>query len=249
MTIYLYDGTWEAFLTLLYKLSFERSDNLSQVKVCNLRLHRRSALSFFGEKIEASAFAINKLKEHINTFGKEQLLKDLYYWYLCDRAGLEIPLAKCLRELERDSEIFQRPHIIEAVRLQKAKRALFRERHRWLGFLRFYSQEKGFLFAQFEPENNVLPLIGGHFLKRFPMERIMIVDTLRGLLFLGQKGKYHILFLEDWEIDLKALKDPFVELWRTYFKEIAVPERVNFERQKGRVPLKVRAFLPEFRDE
>ncbi len=246
MAIYLYDGTWEAYLTLLYKLTFESEDTTLKGRVYNLRLSKKVPFPLFCEKIEPSKSRVEELKEYIIKFGERALLKDLYYWYLCDKAELEIPLARCLRKLREDPKIFQRPHLVEAVKLQKAKKALFRERHRWLGFLRFYSPRDGVLFAYFEPENNVLPLIGNHFLRRFPRERIVIVDTLRGILFIGQRERLKLLFLEDWEIDPKVLKDPFVELWRTYFRKIAVPERINQERQKSRVPLKLRPFLPEF---
>ena len=246
MAIYLYDGTWETYLTLIYTLTFDTEETSPNGKVYNLRLSKRVPLPLFGERIEASEPKVKGIKEYIGKFGDKSLLKDIYHWYLCDRAGLEIPLAKCLRKLKDDPKVFYRPHLTEAVQLQKAKRALFRERHRWLGLLRFFSPEKGVLLAYFEPENNVLPIIGNHFIKRFPMERIVIVDTLRGILFLGQNGKFQLLFLEEWEINIKAIKDPFVELWRTYFKEIAVPERINQDRQKRKVPLKLRAFLPEF---
>lgn len=249
MAIYLYDGTWEAYLTLLHKLTFDADETSLDGKVYNLRLSKKVSFPLFCERIEPSESRIKELKEYISEFGDRALLKDLYYWYLCDKAEFEIPLTRCLRKLKEDPQVFQRPHLVEAVKLQKAKKALFRERHRWLGFLRFYSPKMGVLFAYFEPANNVLPLIGNHFLKRFPRERIVIVDTLRGLLFIGQRERFNLLFLEDWEIDPKAIKDPFVELWKTYFNEIAVPERINRERQKSRVPLKLRPFLPEFSED
>ncbi|BAU23454.1 hypothetical protein THC_1074 [Caldimicrobium thiodismutans] len=246
MPIYLYDGTWEAFLTLLSQLVFEKSNNLNELRVYNLRLLCRKGVPFLGEKIEVSEVWIEKIKKFIHEIGGDQLLREVYHWYLCDRANIEIPLAMCLKKAEKDPEIFLRPQIIEAVKLQKAKKSLLRERHRWLGFLRFYSPEEGVLFASFEPQYNVLPLLGGHFVKRFPQEKLFIVDTLRGLLFLGQGRRSKLLFLEEWDVDLKKLKDPFFEIWKTYFREIAVPERVDLKRQQKRVPLKVRPFLPEF---
>lgn len=248
MSIYLYDGTWEGFLTLIYKLTFEVSENLSKIKVYNERLLRGRGKLLLGERIEASESLVKRLKENILKIGGRKLLREVYYWYLCDRAGLEGATAKCLRVAEGDPEIFQRPHVIEALYLQRAKKALFRERHRWLGFLRFFVPEDGVLFASFEPENNLLPLIGRHFTKRFPKEKIFIVDTLRGILFLGKAHTTAFIYLEDWEISLKAIRDPFVELWKSYFNQIAVPERVNLKRQQSRVPLKVRFFLPEFMD-
>lgn len=246
MSIYLYDGTWETFLTLLYRLLFERSSNLIEIRVYNLRLFGRKGPLFLGEQIEASQVSIERIKKFIYKIGGPVLLREIYYWYLCDRANLEISLAMCLERAERDPEIFLRPQVIEAIKLQKAKRALFREKHRWLGFLRFIVLEEGVLFGSFEPQYNVLPLLGDHFVKRFPQEKLFIVDTLRGFLFLGHGKKTKFLFLEEWNIDLEKLKDPFVELWKTYFKEIAVPERFDLKRQQRRVPIKVRPFLPEF---
>lgn len=66
------------------------------------------------------------------------------------------------------------------------------------------------------------------------------------LVSTNLQGRNQLFWVDGLEIELDFKRDPDISLWRVFFREIAVPERVSYERQRSRVSLRVRKFLPEF---
>ncbi|MCM1327369.1 MAG: TIGR03915 family putative DNA repair protein [Bacteroidales bacterium] len=56
------------------------------------------------------------------------------------------------------------------------------------GFLRFEELEKGILYAEIGPQNNLLPFLMEHFADRFPMENFMIYDRGRQITGIHAAG-------------------------------------------------------------
>ncbi|MCM1186055.1 MAG: TIGR03915 family putative DNA repair protein [Lachnoclostridium sp.] len=56
------------------------------------------------------------------------------------------------------------------------------------GFLRFEELEKGILYAEVGPQNNLLPFLMEHFADRFPMENFMIYDQGRQIAGIHAAG-------------------------------------------------------------
>lgn len=133
---------------------------------------------------------------------------------------------------------------------EMSKRVGF-EAHRFLGLLRFVEKNQ-FLYASFEPDNDVLPLIADHFADRFINERIIIHDIKRGYGVLSYKGKWFIQDISKEEAELllntrqTAEEDLLQDLWKSYFEHIAIEGRKNLKLQQGFVPLKYRKHIVEF---
>ena len=124
-----------------------------------------------------------------------------------------------------------------------------------LGFLRFRELENGTLYAEIEPDNDILDLLGPHFRVRFPQDRWLIRDLKRGKA-LAWDGKEVRLFSEaeaNGDIVKDVLKKGSAEaeegvrdLFRLYFKTIEIEERRNPALQDRFVPRRYRKHLPEF---
>ncbi|MCS7232848.1 MAG: TIGR03915 family putative DNA repair protein [Synergistetes bacterium] len=242
MVSYTYDGTFEGFLCLIYKL-LQTDLNLHEIGVENERLSPLSK-GLFSEKIQTDITLAKSFYKQLREKLPEELFKKIYIYYLCDTAKLELPLTKLIKRIDSDPNAWRNITSDEAIKLYQAERAFNRERHRWLGLLRFVEIDERLLFAKFEPKFNVLPRIWNHFKGRFPNENFMIYDSLRKLLFKHMWGKGELLWIDN--LDIKpSLTDPFIYLWKRYFEEIAIPERINTERQKSKLPLRARRFLPE----
>jgi probable DNA metabolism protein len=129
--------------------------------------------------------------------------------------------------------------------VHEASRAVLRERHRFLGLLRF--MEIGdILYAPFEPEGNILPLIAGHFSARLGREKWIIHDTRRGKAAVYTPRRWRIAdFLLPEEITLSRKEEALRELWRQYFHSIAVRSRENPKLQRQFMPKKYWKHLPE----
>jgi len=125
------------------------------------------------------------------------------------------------------------------------------EEHHHLGFVRFSEQEKGLLVSTIHPKNNVLSLITPHFADRLPGERFMIYDEKRYIAALHIPGNPWIL-AEIPEFDMNSFKDfsnnedEYRDLWKIFFKHIAIKERINPKLQRNNLPLRFREDMTEF---
>jgi len=129
--------------------------------------------------------------------------------------------------------------------VHEARRAVSRERHRYLGLLRF-SDISGVLYARFTPEADVLPLIAGHFAVRLAQERWIIHDTGRNRAALYDSGTWCITdFRHPGVISLSAGEKAVQELWKRYFTSTAVRTRENRRLQQHFMPKKYWKYLPE----
>jgi probable DNA metabolism protein len=167
--------------------------------------------------------------------------------FLADRP--EAPLAIC-RYLARARVLGRRvdDHLADdAVRsVHGLSRRVSREAHRLKGLARFRELADGTLYAPLEPDHQVLPLLAPHFHARLGRQRWLIHDTRRGVAALGDG--------ENWELAEIAGSAPLSfsadetacrELWRTFFRDIAIPERTNPRLQRQFMPKKYWRHLVE----
>lgn len=127
-----------------------------------------------------------------------------------------------------------------------------REAYHFIEFIRFSEQENGMLTAVIHPKNNVLTIITPHFVDRFPRERFLIYDENRKLATFHIPGNPWILAQVP-EIDQEGLdrisfiEDDYRDLWKIFFHNIAIKERINLKLQRNNLPLRFRKDMTEFK--
>ncbi|MCS7199534.1 MAG: TIGR03915 family putative DNA repair protein [Caldimicrobium sp.] len=243
MKIYLYDGTWIGFLTLLETIYLGKID-LEGSSILNLRLLNKN-LPLYYEEITSSTERALLFYNHLKKTLPTEFFKKLYIYYLCDQAQLEKPLIRVIKGTEKDPLFWKNITLEDPLVLHQTEKSLWRECHRFKGILRFKSGPNGILLAIIEPKFNILPLLYKHFVRRFPQESFYIYDRLRRLLFSYRNCQSKIMWVEELKLD-ESLEDAFEDLWKEYFKEIAVPERKCSKRQRNKLPLRLRKNMPEF---
>lgn len=139
--------------------------------------------------------------------------------------------------------------------LTKIWKKVSHERHRIAQFARFQKTADGTYFAPFEPEYNVLSLIIRHFKDRFADQRWLIYDIKRQYGYFYDLHKVEEVTFEFKEAHLltgkldEALMDEdeklFQDLWKTYFKSIAIKERINPRLHKQHMPVRYWKYLTE----
>ncbi|NDV60428.1 TIGR03915 family putative DNA repair protein [Bacteroides sp. 519] len=143
----------------------------------------------------------------------------------------------------------------DVLALSKIWKRVNYEHHRIIQFARFQKAADGTFFAPFEPEFNVLSTTIEHFKDRFADQKWLIYDTKR------QYGYYYDLkTVEEVTFETKdahlisgmldeSLMDEdeklFQELWKTYFKSIAIKERLNPRLHKQHIPVRYWKYLTE----
>jgi len=132
--------------------------------------------------------------------------------------------------------------------VHEAGRAVSRERHRFLGLLRF-SELGGVLYAPFEPEGDILPLVAGHFALRLGAERWIIHDTGRNTAAVFENGTWRVTaFRTAGPLPLSGKEREIRDLWKRYFSSTAVQTRKNPELQRQFMPKKYWKHLPQKED-
>lgn len=247
MEVISYDGTFNGFLSVLLYL-LKEPKRLSQAQVINLRINPNSP-DIFIHQLNYSKEEISIFYAYLKNSLELDFFKKLFLYYLCDGAKIEVHVARAIHLSRNNSKIYKDITQEDIIKLYQAEKAFFRERHRFLGLLRFIELPDKTLVATFKPKYNILPKLYFHFVRRFPNENFIIFDLLRNLAFFYKNKKGRLVFVEGLEIEINYEVDPLVRLWREYFDSIAVYERINLERQKQRLPLRFREFLPEFFNE
>ncbi len=125
------------------------------------------------------------------------------------------------------------------------------EAHKWMEFIRFSETGEGILFSKIGSKNAVLPLLASHFADRLPGETWMIFDENRkqAVIFIPCKGWILCEIdsvmeetIRGWQTDKKG----YEELWKIFYKEIAIKERTNPVCQRNHLPLRYREYMTEF---
>ncbi|MEG0464119.1 MULTISPECIES: TIGR03915 family putative DNA repair protein [Bacteroides] len=131
------------------------------------------------------------------------------------------------------------------------------ERVRLLQFVRFQKAADGTFFAAYEPQYNALPLVIDHFKDRFADQRWLIYDMKRQYGFYYDLRHVTEVTFEDGSPEAHLItgmlsesmmdKDEqlFQQLWKTYFKSIAIKERLNPRKHKQDMPVRYWKYLTE----
>ncbi len=143
----------------------------------------------------------------------------------------------------------------DVLQMQKIYRKVSREAERVRMFVRFQKTADGIFFAPFEPKYNVLPLVSDFFEERFADQPFIIYDVKRryGLYYDLQKttevtfDNLEFDFTTGKLTDEQAAADEklFQQLWKGYFKAIAIKERTNLKLHQQHLPKRFWKFLPE----
>ena len=251
---YLYDGTFEGFLTCVYLHYYE--DRAAGIypsdSYQDTILYRSRQIPTDPEKAETVYSAIEtKISGHALARVYNIFLADgmpdkdnIAFHYIC----LGFRLGGGLFSLHSDPVVYA---------AQQTERKVTGEAHRLMGLLRFSALRlrdaaentqscPEILYAKIEPDHNVLELLGEHFSDRFKNEPFIIHDARRGKALYSREGKWYIAPLDTAVLPgFSAEEKEYRRLWKKYFDSIAIEERKNPKCQKRLMPVRYWKNLTE----
>ncbi|OGR78314.1 MAG: hypothetical protein A2X32_02135 [Elusimicrobia bacterium GWC2_64_44] len=242
MRTYLYDGSFESFLTAL-SLALERTEE------CAIAREAGAEAGLFTEFINAGsdpsrAAAARALFEGR---GSPESWHHARYAFLSESPGAEdavLAYARLIKEKGRAADDMLADDRVKSVHALSA--AVGGEAHMFKGFVRFTELADKALYARIEPDHNILPLLTGHFRARLGELNWVIHDARRNSAALYFGGRLVYAPLEAARLTPDAKEEEVRALWRHFFKTAAIKERVNPKLQRQNVPLKYRKNLTEF---
>lgn len=245
MRDYLYDGSFEGLLTCIYDHYYvdKAAGIYTEDSYQQSLLHPCTKVISDEEKASRVATAIDKkiskralrvvYSAWLSTVDFKEMII-LNYVVLGFRRGAIVD------SLRGESAVFAMHSIIKKISVEK---------ERMLQFVRFSavgSEEKEVLYAEVEPDHDVLELVGDHFAERFSTETFIIYDVSRGKAILSSGGRWYITEFSPESIpDFTEAEKDFRKLWKEYYEHIAIRERKNTALRQKFMPLRYARHITE----
>ena len=243
--IIIYDGT---FINLLSTIKYLLQEH---IKPLNIIIEGSYSPNLFETLIKPNIINDEKFINKIISISSHEIFKIIYYTFLSNAQNKELILYYfILNTFIYHEKIIYHRHLKCVNTTLKISHHVSSETHKLKGFTRFKMIDDRFLYAEISPDNNILELLSKHFQKRLKNELWIIKDTNRNILSIYDTKKYHIISSEN--IKLLALENnndnTYENLWRTFFKTIAIKERENKKSQMSFMPKKYWHNIIEMED-
>lgn len=232
--IYIYDGTWDCFLTAIHHYYYDHE------QVVNIE----SALSYIPNLIDQYRIIVNDkskakaVEEAILYKISCESLENIQKCFFSELQGREMWILKYLKlGFKIGSKIDYMLGDQTVLNVLTPARKVGSECHRLLGLLRFELLENNIYYAKIQPDHNIITYISPHFKERFADQNWIIHDTKRNLASLYNTERMVISYMDLSNIpELHSDEIRFQDLWKNYYKHIAIKERYNPKLQKNFMP-------------
>lgn len=242
--IFVYDGSFDGFLCCVheyYYSSFNPVEIICEedVQASFFQQVTIATDSFKADKVKGaiatkiSKYSLQFLQECMLVYGKEKEMHMLQYAVKGFKVGQDI------NKMVADEDVDW---------LLKAHRHLHREKHLYLGLVRFYKAGDVYI-SVIKPKNRILPLIAYHFTTRFAGQSFMIYDCVNRQALMYNKQQATIIQADN--IELPELCDDELDmqrLWKLFYDTIAIKERYNPRCRMNFMPKRTWDMLPEMQD-
>ena len=242
MVDYLYDGTFDGFLTCV----FEHYKRESASGIFHKERYQANLLSEFCHiktDPEKSFKVYNAIENKISSFDLERV----YRVFLSNDPEKENKLLRYLvLGFEKGPKIrllHGEPVVYD---VQQIERKVTFEAHRLSGLIRFTLLIGDILYAPVEPDHDICELLADHFCDRFKHDPFIIHDKKRKKALIASEGQWYISEFTSSDLPpLSADENEYRELWKKYFDTIAIKERKNPRCQKTLMPVRYWKNLTE----
>ena len=248
--MYLYDGSFDGFLTVVFEIYASKRKPLRIVR------EKSWQQGFFEEPIYImyKSDKTERVWKGIVKRTNKRVARMIYLSFLSEMPDIEMTLYTYLEKLFAGAN-YRNLLDNEAFELYQIARKVSLEVHRFTGFVRFQDTSDGLLFAAIEPDHNILSLLAPHFARRFGNQTWVIYDSGRDKGIFYKKPEIHEITLNDkqfssitGEITASAKSENeelYRSLWKAYYKAINIPERKNTRLMLNLLPRRYWKYLPE----
>jgi probable DNA metabolism protein len=245
MTVFLYDGSFEGFLSAVYE-AYHGSTKPDRI-VCADETTANLLETY--RQIPADPVKADKVARAVRSRISEDSYILAFHAFLSCDADRAIMIYKYLRLgfiLGQAVDCHLQEACVFAV--QDMSRRVIREEHRLTGLLRFIQVRPELYYAAVTPDHNIISLLAAHFADRMADVDWIIHDTGRDTAAVYNRKEWVVLAGMP---PLPALSDTRADcpaLWRTYFQSVAIAERRNPRLQRGLMPARYWKNLTEMND-
>ncbi|MCL2041193.1 MAG: TIGR03915 family putative DNA repair protein [Bacteroidales bacterium] len=252
MNIFLYDASFEGFLTVVfesYRLKIVPDTIVEEAEV--LPLFSDNVLHISADEQKAQR-VWKGLKKKLSPAACSMIS----VVFLADDPSIPMLLFRYIRKaIDAPKSIetnFGDSDVLEAAKWYKK---VGREAERVRQFVRFQKTEDDIFFAPVAPLHNVLPLAVEHFADRFSDQKWLVYDTRRKYGFFYDLQTTVEVTFDHLQInprigkinpDMMAEDESlFQQMWKAYFKSMTIKERINPKLHRQNMPRRFWRYLTE----
>ncbi|MDR7855302.1 TIGR03915 family putative DNA repair protein [Tissierella sp.] len=243
MIQYIYDGSFDGLLTSIYEAYYREEDIDDIVAEDSMEENFLIRRVFIATEMEKATKVYKAIEDKIS----EESLRRVFYSYLSELPRHGRIILEYIRlgfkfgpqvDLNLSNDI--------VLKMDNIYRKVSGERHRMLGLVRFKQLENGLFYSSIEPDHNIVGLIAPYFVSRMTNENWVIHDVKRGIgaLYNGKEWIIQDIKIKD-DLLLKEEEEEYQQLWKAYFKSIAIETKINPKLQKRCMPMRYWKHLVE----
>jgi probable DNA metabolism protein len=241
MNTFLYDGTPEGLVSAIASILDDGGDPaLAHLAVRQDTLFEEGLfLRTDSDKAEA---LFEKLREHA-----PDVVHTLWYFTMAEADELETSLLRYIAlAFEHGDRVNGYLTHADVKTIVATARKAGRELHRMKGLLRFEQLRDSTWLARMEPDCNVIQPLAQHFSHRLRSQVWFIYDVRRRSAAHWNGRSLSFGTLEQFTSpELSEEEKAVRQMWQSFFKTIAIPERKNPRLQKSNMPAKYWKYLTE----
>lgn len=233
-TIYLYDGTFDGLLSIVFSCFYQRIipfDIVTNDYEINLfhdylpirTNYKHANKVYHGILQNISSSALYFIHRAFLSNDKKKDMYILKYILLGFKLGPKVD------------------HLLTDVNVstvQNLSKKVLGESHRLLGLVRFIDLGNNMFYSKIHPDHNVLEIVGNHFIHRLPSQNFILHDKNRDLAFLYNTKTYTIVEAKNLNVKISQEEKYYQNLWKTFYHSIAITERTNLRLQMQYMPKK-----------
>ena len=199
-------------------------------------------------KIENSEERINRVKKAIMLHAGEHTIDCLR---IVMRSNNKLKATACFNYIKeiidkKKDVAFELANPV-TIEFNSLKDKVWLEVHRMKGFLRFTETDKGVLYGQFSPDNDILELLAPHFMRRYKFHNFALHDVKRNKVILYDTKGYKIFSpTQPLTVYIGEVEEKCRSLYREYFDAVNIKSRPHEKQQRGYLPLRYRKNMTEF---
>ncbi len=242
--VYLYDGSLPGLFCCVHESVYSR-----ELPFAILPEGETQQAMFYRKRIETDLQKADKVSkamaEKISPRASE-LFRNVFFSCLAQK---ELALLRfALLAFQSGPKVMDMLSHPQVAALLDAERHLLREAHLLTGFVRF-SDCDGRLVSAISPKNFILPFLAGHFADRYQNEAFVIFDKTHKAALFFEGGRMELAELSELEFpEASQTEEGYRELWRQFYKTIAIPGRYNPKCRMNHMPKRYWENMTEVRD-
>lgn len=245
-TIYLYDGTFEGILTIVYKIIKEKTIPINVVQENKYKISLFEDYKYIDTDYNSSSMMIKLIIDNIS----DESLYMIYNAFLINKDVAINIVHFLLNGFKYGYKISKLRNLNCVIIIEKYSKMVKRELHRLKGFVRFRNINN-VLYSEISPEHDVLELLTTHFKNKLKNEFWIIEDIKRKKAIFYNKKETKVVNTKKLNlniIEVNASEDTYQDLWKKFIKSITIKERQNLKCQMNFMPKKYWKYMCEVKE-